>query len=152
MRCRRLTGAALGPHPRLGGPSRAAVNSLANQLPVPVLQAAQDVKGPTTRRPRPGNDVESPRREPRSPPHEHRAIGGLREPGRGRDQELRAGQLKVVRRLRAMLEDLLEVSPEMRAGPIRSELTLVRGAVRRTSSDAEDKARAAKPDEQRIGS
>jgi uncharacterized membrane protein len=51
-------------------------------------------------------------------------------------------QVQIVRRLRAMLEDLLQLAPAQRKDPIRHELDLLAQAVERTFSDAEDRARA----------
>ncbi len=63
-----------------------------------------------------------------------------------------AGQLQVMRRLRAMLSDLLDALPGDRVQAIRTQLALVTRSVHRSFPDAEDRARAAEPDEQGIGS
>lgn len=63
-----------------------------------------------------------------------------------------AKQFQVMRRLRALFEDLERVVPEKRKGAIRRELDLLAEAVRRTFPDALDQARASDPDEQGLGS
>ena len=62
-----------------------------------------------------------------------------------------AGSLQVVRRLRAMLEHLLEVLPEDRRPPLREELALLGEAAERNFVDAEDRRRAGVADFQGVG-
>ena len=61
-------------------------------------------------------------------------------------------QFQVVRRLRAVFEDLLRTLPDERKAAISLELALLAEAVRRTFPDAPDQERASEPDEQGIGS
>ena len=61
-------------------------------------------------------------------------------------------QLQVMRRLRAMFEDLQRVVPDERKAAITRELALLANAVKRTFPDAEDRERASEPDAQGIGS
>ena len=61
-------------------------------------------------------------------------------------------QLQVMRRLRAMFEDLQRVVPDERKAVISRELALLARAVKRTFPDALDQERASEPDEQGIGS
>jgi uncharacterized membrane protein len=61
-------------------------------------------------------------------------------------------QLQVMRRLRAMFEDLQRVVPDERKAAISRELALLANAVKRTFPDPEDQQRASEPDEQGIGS
>jgi uncharacterized membrane protein len=63
-----------------------------------------------------------------------------------------AEQLQVMRRLRAMFDDLAEVVPDDRAAAIQAEVALLDHAVRRAFPDADDQARAREPDGQGIGS
>jgi uncharacterized membrane protein len=67
-------------------------------------------------------------------------------------RHLGAQQLQVMRRLRAMFEDLLRVAPQERKAALRHEVALLDEAVRRTFQDPADQARASEPDEQGIGS
>jgi uncharacterized membrane protein len=62
-----------------------------------------------------------------------------------------AGSLQVDRRLRAMLEHLLEVLPPARRPPLRDELALLGSAVERTFEDEEDRRRAKVADYQGVG-
>jgi uncharacterized membrane protein len=62
-----------------------------------------------------------------------------------------AGSLQVNRRLRAMLERLLEVLPADRRRPLREELSLLGSAVERTFRDEEDRRRANVADYQGVG-
>ncbi len=62
-----------------------------------------------------------------------------------------AGSLQVNRRLRAMLEHLLEVLPADRRPPLREELALLGSAVERTYRDEEDRRRAKVADYQGVG-
>ena len=61
-------------------------------------------------------------------------------------------QVQVMRRLRAMFEDLQRVVPDERQAAINHELALLAGAVKRTFPDALDQERASEPDEQGLGS
>jgi uncharacterized membrane protein len=61
-------------------------------------------------------------------------------------------QLQVMRRLRAMFEDLQRVVPDERKAAISRELALLASAVKRTFPDALDQERASEPDAQGIGS
>ena len=61
-------------------------------------------------------------------------------------------QLQVMRRLRAVFEDLVRVVPDERKAAISRELALLAEAVKRTFPDALDQERASEPDEQGIGS
>ncbi|MET9609295.1 DUF2254 domain-containing protein [Streptomyces sp. NPDC006512] len=82
-------------------------------------------------------------------------------PGRGWDDYLRLGvteireygvtSLQVCRRLRALLEDLLETQPAERLTAVRAELGLLDEAVRRTFTDPARRATAQTPDRQGIG-
>jgi uncharacterized membrane protein len=62
-----------------------------------------------------------------------------------------AGSLQVNRRLRAMLERLLEALPADRRRPLREELSLLGSAVERTFRDEEDRRRANVADYQGVG-
>jgi uncharacterized membrane protein len=62
-----------------------------------------------------------------------------------------AGSLQVDRRLRAMLERLLEALPADRRRPLREELSLLGSAVERTFRDEEDRRRANVADYQGVG-
>ncbi|MEU9109860.1 DUF2254 family protein [Streptomyces xanthophaeus] len=83
-------------------------------------------------------------------------------PGRGWDDHLQLGvteireygatSLQVCRRLRALLQDLLQTQPAERLPAIRAELTLLDEAVRRTFTDPLRRADARTPDRQGIGS
>jgi uncharacterized membrane protein len=61
-------------------------------------------------------------------------------------------QLQVMRRLRAVFEDLLRILPDERKAAISRELALLAEAVRRTFPDPLDQERASEPDAQGIGS
>lgn len=61
-------------------------------------------------------------------------------------------QLQIARRLRALLEDLLQAVPVERRPVIQRELDLLTQTVRRGFADADDQARASEPDQQGIGS
>lgn len=61
------------------------------------------------------------------------------------------GSLQVVRRLKAMLEHLIAVLPEVRRPPLRQELALVACAVARKFPDEEDRKRAGVADFQGVG-
>ncbi len=63
-----------------------------------------------------------------------------------------AQQFQVMRRLRAVFEDLERVVPEERKAAIRRELDLLAESVRRTFPDALDQERAGDPDAQGLGS
>ena len=62
------------------------------------------------------------------------------------------GTFQVVRRLRAMLEDLLEIVPDPRRQALREQLALVQRGVDREFVDEEDHARASTGDAQGVGS
>jgi uncharacterized membrane protein len=68
--------------------------------------------------------------------------------------EVRAAgaQVQVLRRLRAMLEDLGRAVPEARRAAVERELDLLGHAVQRAFADPEDRARASEGDAQGIGS
>lgn len=59
--------------------------------------------------------------------------------------------IQVVRRLRAMLEDLRDLAPEDRLEPIERELKLLDAAVDRSWRDVEDRRAGAVADEQGVG-
>jgi uncharacterized membrane protein len=59
--------------------------------------------------------------------------------------------VQVNRRLRAMLEDLLETAPEGRRRAVRQELDVITRAAQRAFPEPEDRARAAVADHQGIG-
>lgn len=59
--------------------------------------------------------------------------------------------IQVVRRLQAMLEDLIANVPEDRAVPLRQEMRLLRKSSERFFQDPEDRARAAVGDTQGVG-
>jgi uncharacterized membrane protein len=60
--------------------------------------------------------------------------------------------VQVVRRLRAMLEDLLDMVPEERKPPLQQQLELIERAVPRSFADPEDRERASIGDYQGVGS
>ena len=62
-----------------------------------------------------------------------------------------AGSIQVNRRLRAMLEHLLDVLPEDRRPPLREELALLGNAVDRNFDDEVDRRRAGVADYQGVG-
>ena len=62
-----------------------------------------------------------------------------------------AGSIQVGRRLRAMLEQLIEELPESRRQPLDQELTLLGAAINRSFDDEEDRRRASIPDFQGMG-
>ena len=62
------------------------------------------------------------------------------------------GSVQVARRLRALLEDLLEVIPLYRQPAVLEKLQLLQSSVRRGFSDEEDRVSAATRDRQGIGS
>lgn len=62
------------------------------------------------------------------------------------------GSLQVSRRLRALLEDLLECAPEHRRPPLRDQLEQLERAVQRGFEDHEDQESARQADEQGMGS
>jgi uncharacterized membrane protein len=62
-----------------------------------------------------------------------------------------AGSLQVDRRLRALLDGLIEVLPEARQPPLREELRLLANAVQRGFRDEEDCKRAGVGDYQGVG-
>ncbi|HKP11783.1 MAG TPA: DUF2254 domain-containing protein [Blastocatellia bacterium] len=59
--------------------------------------------------------------------------------------------IQVVRRLRAMLENLIETLPEERARPLRQELSVLQRTVERHFFEPEDRALAAASDSQGVG-
>jgi uncharacterized membrane protein len=61
------------------------------------------------------------------------------------------GSIQVVRRMRAMLEDLIENLPDQRRGPLRQELTLLHRTVARHFPEPEDQALANESDVQGVG-
>ncbi len=63
-----------------------------------------------------------------------------------------ADSVQITRRLRAMLEDLLEILPGARQAAIQHQLKLLEHAIERVFPDAEDRERASQPDQQGIGS
>jgi uncharacterized membrane protein len=62
-----------------------------------------------------------------------------------------AGSIQVIRRLRAMLERLVQAVPESRRPPLRAELATLDKSVRRTFPDEEDRRLATEADFQGIG-
>ena len=62
-----------------------------------------------------------------------------------------AGSMQVGRRLRAMLEHLIEVLPEARRQPLDQELTLLGATINRSFGDEEDRRRASIGDFQGMG-
>jgi uncharacterized membrane protein len=62
-----------------------------------------------------------------------------------------AGSIQIDRRLRAMLEHLLEVLPTDRRPPLRDELALLATAIERSFPDEEDRRRAKVADYQGVG-
>jgi uncharacterized membrane protein len=62
-----------------------------------------------------------------------------------------AGSIQVPRRLRAMLEKLIEVLPPGRAPALREQLSLLERSVQRAFEDLEDQRRADIPDVQGVG-
>jgi uncharacterized membrane protein len=63
-----------------------------------------------------------------------------------------ANSIQVARRLRAMLEDLIDTLPKERALPLRRQLTLLQRSVEHSFSEPEDKAMADIGDLQGLGS
>ncbi len=59
--------------------------------------------------------------------------------------------IQIARRLRAMLEDLIETLPENRAAPLRQELTLLKRSAERFFQEPEDRALAEVSDAQGVG-
>ena len=59
--------------------------------------------------------------------------------------------IQIVRRMRAMLENLIEALPPGRAVPLRVELDLLNRTVERDFVDLEDRARAAAGDSLGVG-
>ena len=60
--------------------------------------------------------------------------------------------IQVTRRIRSMLEDLLEVAPEERRPPLERQLELLETAVGAAFEEDEERRTALRPDEQGIGS
>lgn len=73
----------------------------------------------------------------------HLAVTEIRQFGRE--------SIQVVRRLRAMLEDLVRIAPEERAASLRQELSLLCKALERFFPDPEDRALADISDAQGVG-
>ncbi len=71
-------------------------------------------------------------------------IGEIRRYGEGSPQ--------VARRLRALLEDLLEEVPSFRRAAVRDQMRLLELSVKRSFRDADERQRAARADRQGIGS
>jgi hypothetical protein len=61
------------------------------------------------------------------------------------------GSIQFVRRLRAMLEDLIESLPETRAEPMRHELLVMKKTAARSFQEPEDKVLAGVSDSQGVG-
>jgi uncharacterized membrane protein len=59
--------------------------------------------------------------------------------------------IQIVRRLRAMLENLIKVVPPLRAARLREELDLLQRAVERAFPDSEDRVLAASADALGVG-
>jgi len=70
-------------------------------------------------------------RRPDWPDYVHLALDEVRQYG--------ATSLQVMRRLRAMLEDLMEAAPEERRGPLRVQLDLLDASVARSFPDEHDR-------------
>ncbi|MFN2470849.1 MAG: DUF2254 domain-containing protein [Gaiellaceae bacterium] len=62
------------------------------------------------------------------------------------------GSIQVTRRLRAMLDDLVEAAPPDRRAPLEKQRRLLEAAAEREFDDEEDVAFAIEPDQQGIGS
>ncbi len=62
------------------------------------------------------------------------------------------GSVQIMRRLRAMLEDLSEMVPMERKATVHHELNLLAHCVDRGFPDAQDRASASQPDQQGLGS
>jgi uncharacterized membrane protein len=60
--------------------------------------------------------------------------------------------IQVLRRVQAMLEDLLRVAPPERRPPLERQLELFERLIRKTFDDAEDRQTASEPDVQGLGS
>jgi len=71
------------------------------------------------------------------------AVSEVRQYGRG--------SIQVVRRLRAMLENLIATLPEIRRPPLEAQLRMVERSVERDFPDEEDRANAAAADPQGLG-
>jgi uncharacterized membrane protein len=63
-----------------------------------------------------------------------------------------AESIQVTRRLRAMLEDLVEVAPDARQAPLRRQLALLDASIERHYPDDEERSIARQPDPQGHGS
>ena len=63
-----------------------------------------------------------------------------------------ASSIQVMRRLRAMLEDLIEWLPEDRSAPLRRELKLLKKSADRAFREPDDRALASESDSQGMGS
>jgi len=59
--------------------------------------------------------------------------------------------IQVARRLRAMLEDLIETLPEERANPLLQELKILKSTSERSFQEPEDRVRAGVSDSQGVG-
>jgi hypothetical protein len=62
-----------------------------------------------------------------------------------------SGSIQVMRRLRAMLENLIETLPDQRAPLLRRELTILESSAKRTFPDLNDQTLAEISDLQGIG-
>jgi uncharacterized membrane protein len=62
------------------------------------------------------------------------------------------GSVQIMRRLRAMLDDLAEIVPDERKMAVRRELQLLAHAVERGFPDHQDRVGASQPDQQGLGS
>jgi uncharacterized membrane protein len=61
------------------------------------------------------------------------------------------GSIQVVRRMRALLENLIAIAPPQRVSPLRKELELLDRGIPRDFRDPEDQARAASADSLGVG-
>src|SRR5262249_39692192 len=107
--------------------------------------AANDREAP----PRYGGDARRERNARRRLPHSR--LGGLRDPRGQRDRQYGSGSFQVVRRLRAMLENLIASLPEIRRPPLEVQMRMLERSVERDFPDAEDRASAAAADSQGLG-
>ena len=62
-----------------------------------------------------------------------------------------ASSIQIARRLRAMLEDLIQTLPEERAAPLRQELAMLKRSAERFFQEPEDRALAEVSDAQGVG-
>ncbi|MBK8294502.1 MAG: DUF2254 domain-containing protein [Solirubrobacterales bacterium] len=61
------------------------------------------------------------------------------------------GSIQISRRLRSLLDDLLERVPAERRAPVEAQLALVEASVRRTSSEGAEQVLAGTGDRQGVG-